>query len=110
MGMDGKIIWYRTGKFYKDLRERSAEAVIAADTCGIAIGGLSVGESFEVYSEYLAFTSALLPDDKVRYVMGIGTPEFILEAVSQGIDMLIVYFPPERPGMVYYLLNGEVSP
>ncbi len=102
-GYAGKLFGIVQGNFYKDLRERSAEAVIAADTCGIAIGGLSVGESFEVYSEYLAFTSALLPDDKVRYVMGIGTPEFILEAVSQGIDMFDCVFPTRtaRNGLLF---------
>jgi len=99
----GKLFAIVQGNFYKDLRERSAESVIAADTPGIAIGGLSVGEPFEVFSEYLAYTTALLPEDKPRYVMGIGTPEFILEAIEQGIDMFDCVFPTRtaRNGLLF---------
>lgn len=90
---DGKLFGIVQGNFYKDLRERSVEAVVAADTPGIAIGGLSVGEPFEVFAEFLDHTAALLPEGKPRYVMGIGTPEFILEAIADGIDMFDCVFP-----------------
>jgi queuine tRNA-ribosyltransferase len=100
---DGKLFAIVQGNFYKDLRERSVESVVAADTPGIAIGGLSVGEPFEVFSEFLAHTSRLLPDGKPRYVMGIGTPEFILEAIANGIDMFDCVFPTRtaRNGLAF---------
>ena len=99
----GKLFAIVQGNFYKDLRERSVESVIAADMPGIAIGGLSVGEPFDVFSEYLAYTTALLPEHKPRYVMGIGTPEFILEAIEQGIDMFDCVFPTRtaRNGLLF---------
>jgi queuine tRNA-ribosyltransferase len=91
------------GNFYRELREQSADACIRADTPGIAIGGLSVGEPPEVFSEFLAFTASLLPDKKPRYVMGIGTPQYILDAVEQGIDMFDCVVPTRegRNGRVY---------
>lgn len=91
------------GNFFKDLREESACRAIAADCPGIAIGGLSVGESEDVFLEYLAFTAALLPREKPRYVMGIGTPEYILGAIEQGIDMFDCVFPTRngRNGQVF---------
>jgi len=75
------------GNFFRDLREQSAERVIASGPPGIAVGGLSVGEPEEAFFEYLALTAALLPDSLPRYVMGIGTPQYILAAIEQGIDM-----------------------
>jgi queuine tRNA-ribosyltransferase len=81
------------GNFFKDLRTKSAEYVSNLDTPGIAIGGLSVGEPFDVYADLLSFTSSLLPVDKPRYVMGIGTPDFIFEAISNGIDMFDCVLP-----------------
>ncbi|MDR2097566.1 MAG: tRNA guanosine(34) transglycosylase Tgt [Spirochaetaceae bacterium] len=92
-GYKGQFFAIVQGNFYKDLRERSAEAVIAADTPGIAIGGLSVGEPSEVFAEYLSFTSGLLPEDKPRYVMGVGTPDYILLAIENGIDMFDCVLP-----------------
>jgi queuine tRNA-ribosyltransferase len=91
------------GNFFKDLRQRSAEAVIEADAPGIAIGGLSVGEAPEVFKEYLAWTAALLPEDKPRYVMGIGTPEYILAAIENGIDLFDCVLPTRcaRNGRVF---------
>lgn len=86
-GYKGQLFTIIQGNFYKDLRKRSAEEILSLDAPGIAIGGLSVGETSEEFSEYLSFTADLLPEDKPRYVMGIGTLDYILEAVSQGIDM-----------------------
>jgi len=100
---EGKLFGIVQGNFYKDLRERSVEVLVAADTPGIAIGGLSVGEPFDVFSEFLESTAALLPAEKPRYVMGIGTPEYILRAIECGIDMFDCVFPTRiaRNGMVF---------
>ncbi|GHU40984.1 queuine tRNA-ribosyltransferase [Spirochaetia bacterium] len=92
-GYQGKFFSIVQGNFFKDLREKSAESACAAGISGIAIGGLSVGEPHEVFSEYLSFTSALLPQEKPRYVMGIGTPDYILEAIENGIDMFDCVLP-----------------
>ena len=102
-GYNGSLFSIVQGNFFRDLRQRSAEACIASDTPGIAIGGLSVGEPHEVFSEMLAFTSAMLPDEKPRYVMGIGTPDYILEAIENGIDMFDCVTPTRegRNGRVY---------
>ena len=96
--------------FYKDLRLQSAEFVSSLDTPGIAIGGLSVGEPFEVYSEVLAYTAEALPENKPRYVMGIGTPDFILEAAENGIDMFDCVLPTRnaRNGS-YFTHDGPLS-
>ncbi|MDR2053154.1 MAG: tRNA guanosine(34) transglycosylase Tgt [Treponema sp.] len=99
----GKLFAIVQGNFFKDLRERSAESVIAENTPGIAIGGLSVGEEEPVFLEYLSFTASLLPPEKPRYVMGIGTPQYILGAIEQGIDMFDCVFPTRtaRNGHVF---------
>ncbi|MDR2519401.1 MAG: tRNA guanosine(34) transglycosylase Tgt [Spirochaetaceae bacterium] len=109
-GYEGKLFAIVQGGFYKDLRRQSAEAAIDADTPGIAIGGLSVGEPQEVFAEYLAYTASLLPWEKPRYVMGIGTPRYILEAVEQGIDMFDCVLPTRtaRIGCVF-TRNGTAA-
>jgi len=75
------------GGFYKDLREESARAIVDMDLPGYAIGGISIGESKEEYMGVLEYAPDLLPVDKPRYVMGIGTPDYIFEAVEHGVDM-----------------------
>jgi len=102
-GYKGSLFSIVQGNFFQDLRRRSAEACIASGTPGIAIGGLSVGEPPEVFKDMLAFTSAILPDEKPRYVMGIGTPDYILEAIEKGIDMFDCVTPTRegRNGRVY---------
>ena len=106
----GKLFPIIQGNFYKDLREQSAEFVSNLDCPGIAIGGLSVGEPHEVYSEFLDFTAGLLPQEKPRYVMGIGTPDYILEAVYNGIDMFDCVLPTRnaRNGS-YFTKCGNLS-
>jgi queuine tRNA-ribosyltransferase len=89
----GELFGIVQGNFFPELRKRSAEEILELDLPGIAIGGLSVGESRETFFELLALTAALLPRDKPRYVMGIGTPEYILAAVENGIDMFDCVFP-----------------
>jgi queuine tRNA-ribosyltransferase len=97
LGLDeagrGELFGIIQGNFFEDLRKRSAEEILSLDLPGIAIGGLSVGESPRRFSELLQFTAALLPKEKPRYVMGIGTPEYILEAVENGVDMFDCVFP-----------------
>ncbi|GHT52797.1 queuine tRNA-ribosyltransferase [Spirochaetia bacterium] len=102
-GYQGNLFGIVQGNFFKDLREQSAASTVAADTPGIAIGGLSVGEPPEMYSEFLAYTAALLPKEKPRYVMGIGTPEYIIDAMEQGIDMFDCVLPTRtgRTGRVF---------
>ena len=102
-GYQGSLFSIVQGNFFPDLRRQSAEACIASDTPGIAIGGLSVGEPPEAFAETLALTAGLLPDEKPRYVMGIGTPEYILEAIENGIDMFDCVLPTRegRNGRVY---------
>jgi len=102
-GYRGKLFGIVQGNFYKELRKRSAAEISELDLPGIAIGGLSVGEPFEVFSELLAYTSELLPEDKPRYLMGIGTPDYILEAVENGIDMFDCVFPTRvaRNGLLF---------
>ena len=92
-GYKGVLFPIVQGNFYKDLRAESAEFVANLDLPGIAIGGLSVGETFDVYQEVLAHTVQFLPVEKPKYVMGIGTPDFILEAVSNGVDMFDCVLP-----------------
>lgn len=109
-GYLGSLFPIVQGNFFKDLREQSAEFVSSLDLPGIAIGGLSVGEPFEEYASMLNFTSLLLPHDKPRYVMGIGTPDYILEAVENGIDMFDCVLPTRnaRNGS-YFTRNGTLS-
>jgi queuine tRNA-ribosyltransferase len=92
-GYKGQYFPIVQGNFFKDLRTESCKRVIETEPSGIAIGGLSVGESEEVFFEYLAFTASLLPKNLPRYVMGIGTPEYILFAIENGIDMFDCVFP-----------------
>ncbi|MGP1445204.1 tRNA guanosine(34) transglycosylase Tgt [Treponema sp.] len=81
------------GGFFEDLRIRSIESIMELDPHGIAIGGLSVGEPEDVYKAFLAFTAAHIPKNKPLYVMGIGTPDYILEAVKNGVDLFDCVLP-----------------
>lgn len=91
------------GHFDKTLRRQSANEICSLDFPGYAIGGLSVGEPFETFADIMAFTAGLLPDNRPRYVMGIGTPEYILEAIGCGIDMFDCVFPTRiaRNGTIF---------
>ncbi|GHT48612.1 queuine tRNA-ribosyltransferase [Spirochaetia bacterium] len=102
-GYKGRLFAIVQGNFYKNLRKISAQKVIDADTPGIAIGGLSVGESKDVFFEYLNYTASCLPKNKPRYVMGIGTPSYILSAIENGIDMFDCVLPTRvaRNGLVF---------
>ena len=81
------------GSLYKDLRKKSAEDLVEIGFDGYAIGGLAVGESKEKLYKMAGFCADLLPEDKPRYLMGVGYPEDIVKAVSLGIDMFDCVVP-----------------
>ena len=81
------------GGFYEDLREKSAKDLIELDFPGYAIGGISVGEPKEEYIKMLRFTAPLMPENKPRYLMGVGSPDYLLEAAMAGIDMCDCVLP-----------------
>jgi queuine tRNA-ribosyltransferase len=81
------------GGIHHDLRKRSAEEIGGIDFDGVAIGGVSVGERKEEMLDVMRFTAPLLPSDKPRYLMGVGTPEDLLDGVAAGIDMFDCVMP-----------------
>lgn len=81
------------GGIFDDLRQQSAEAITKLDAPGYAIGGVSVGESREDIDRVVEFTTDLLPENKPRYLMGIGTKEDIVKAIAAGIDMFDCVMP-----------------
>ncbi|ACH93739.1 tRNA guanosine(34) transglycosylase Tgt [Borrelia duttonii] len=86
-GYEGLLFLITQGNFFKDLRKRSTESILELNSPGIAIGGISVGEPRDRYLEILEYNSSLIPKDKPKYVMGIGTPHYILDAIYNGIDI-----------------------
>lgn len=91
------------GSTYKDLRIASANFIASQDQQGNAIGGLSVGEPHEDMYEMTSVVCGILPKDKPRYLMGVGTPENILECIALGIDMFDCVMPTRnaRNGMLF---------
>lgn len=91
------------GGMYADLRKRSAEALVEMDFPGYAVGGLSVGEPLELMKEVLDATTDFLPQEKPRYLMGVGTPDYLFEAVRCGVDMADCVLPTRiaRNGTVF---------
>jgi queuine tRNA-ribosyltransferase len=91
------------GSVYKDLRKESAEFIANQQQQGNAIGGLSVGEPHEMMYEMTDLVCGILPADKPRYLMGVGTPENILECIALGIDMFDCVMPTRnaRNGMLF---------
>jgi queuine tRNA-ribosyltransferase len=81
------------GSVYPDLRERSAQYCLSKDTPGIAIGGLSVGEPHEDMYAITDQLCRIIPKEKARYLMGVGTPANILECIARGIDMFDCVMP-----------------
>ncbi len=91
------------GGMYKDLRKESAERLVDMDLPGYAIGGLSVGEPREVTWEIVSETLSYLPKDKPRYVMGVGTPDEIIQYAKLGVDMMDCVMPTRaaRHGLLF---------
>lgn len=81
------------GSMYEDLRRESAKQITELDFPGYAIGGLSVGEPIDIMCEVMDYTVDLLPKDKPRYLMGVGSPDYLFEAVERGIDMADCVLP-----------------
>ena len=92
-GYQGQLFGIVQGNVFRDLRKEAVAQIVDLGLPGIAIGGLSVGETFEQFRDTLAFTAEQLPSDVPRYVMGIGTPEYVLVAIENGIDMFDCVFP-----------------
>ena len=109
-GYKGILLPIVQGNFFKDLRKRSAEFVTEMDLPAIAIGGLSVGEPADEFASMLDYTVEQLPSGKAKYVMGIGTPDYILDAVHSGIDMFDCVLPTRnaRNGS-YFTHDGPLS-
>jgi len=81
------------GGMYHDLRKQSAQEIVKMDLPGYAIGGLSVGEPRELMCEILDGCVDLLPEDRARYLMGVGTPDYLFEGVERGVDMFDCVLP-----------------
>lgn len=99
------------GADFKDLRIKSAQELVAMNFDGYAIGGLAVGESNDVMYKVLDYTVDYLPDNKARYLMGVGYPENILEAVRRGVDMFDCVIPTReaRHGKLYVRKKKDLS-
>ena len=98
------------GGMYQDLREESAQALVEMDFQGYAIGGVSVGEPKSLMLNVLEWTTPFLPENAPRYLMGVGTPEDILDAVLLGIDLFDCVLPTRnaRNGMLF-TPTGKIS-
>ena len=81
------------GAFYDDLRQESARVISGYDAVGYAIGGVSVGEPADIKNHFVELTAPLLPENKPRYLMGVGTPEDLLDGIKRGIDMFDCVLP-----------------
>jgi queuine tRNA-ribosyltransferase len=98
------------GGVHKDLRERSMEEMIKMDFPGYSIGGVSVGEGKELIYQAVDWCAPFLPENKPRYLMGVGTPEDLWYSVEKGIDMFDCVFPTRiaRNGAIY-TSQGQIS-
>lgn len=98
------------GSVYKDLRKKSADELLELDFDSYAIGGLAVGEPTEQMYELVDFTTDLMPKDRPRYLMGVGRPENILEAISLGVDMFDCVMPTRNARNAnIFTWNGTLS-
>jgi queuine tRNA-ribosyltransferase len=109
-GFDQSLFGIIQGSVYKDLRESSARDLIKIGFDGYAIGGLAVGEPMDTMYETEDFTTNFMPEDKPRYLMGVGRPENILQAISLGIDMFDCVMPTRNARNAYlFTSQGIVS-
>ncbi len=99
------------GANYKDLRLRSSKELVNMNFDGYAIGGLAVGESNDIMYKVLDYTIPTLPENKPRYLMGVGYPENIIEAVKKGIDMFDCVIPTReaRHGKLYLKIKNNLN-
>ncbi len=96
------------GSVYKDLREASAKDLMNIDFDGYSIGGLAVGEPAESMYDIVDFTTEILPKDKPRYLMGVGRPENILEAIERGVDMFDCVMPTRNARNAYLFTSKGI--
>lgn len=109
-GFDQFLFGIIQGSVYKDLRESSADDLIKIGFDGYAIGGLAVGEPVKTMYEMVNFTTDYMPENRPRYLMGVGRPENILEAISLGIDMFDCVMPTRNARNAYlFTSKGIVS-
>ncbi len=98
------------GGVFKDLRENCAKALVQMDFDGYAIGGLCIGEPKDVMHEVIGWTASLLPPKKPRYLMGVGSPEDMLEAISKGVDIFDSVFPTRNARHnTVYTKRGKIN-
>lgn len=98
------------GSVFESIRERSAEALVSMEFDGYAIGGLSVGEPAEVMYRMTEVCTAILPPDRPRYLMGVGTPENILESIERGVDMFDCVLPTRNGrNAVLFTRKGKLN-
>lgn len=98
------------GCTFADLRKRAAENVASKDADGNAIGGLAVGEPTDVMYEMIEVVNSILPKDKPRYLMGVGTPQNILEAIERGVDMFDCVMPTRNGrNAMLFTKNGVMN-
>ncbi len=109
-GYDQALFPIVQGSVYKDLRERSAEYIASRNCFGNAIGGLSVGEPAEEMYAMTEVVTNILPPEKPRYLMGVGTPVNILESIALGVDMFDCVMPTRnaRHGLLF-TSNGIIN-
>ena len=102
-GFDQTLFPIVQGSVYKDLRKQSAEKIASFEREGNAIGGLSVGEPHDLMYEMTEIVCNVLPEDKPRYLMGVGTPTNLLENIALGVDMFDCVMPTRnaRNGMIF---------
>ncbi len=96
------------GSVYKDLREESARDLIKLDFDGYSIGGLAVGEPTESMYDLVNFTTDFIPENKPRYLMGVGRPENILEAIARGVDMFDCVMPTRNARNAYLFTSAGI--
>ena len=102
----GTLFGIVQGHLFRDLRAWSAEQLVNMDFPGYAVGGLSVGEDRRTMFDILEFTTSLLPEDKPRYLMGVGAPIDILEGVLRGIDMFDSVLPTRNARNATFFVPG----
>lgn len=109
-GVGNKIFAIMQGGIDKEKRKMSAEGLVELDFDGYAIGGLAVGESTEEMLGCLDYATSFLPKDKPRYLMGVGTPQDILEGIARGVDMFDCVMPTRnaRNGNIF-TRNGKIN-
>lgn len=109
-GVEQALFGIVQGSVYPAIRERSACRLAEIGFDGYAVGGLSVGEPTEQMYEMVSISSAILPEEKPRYLMGVGTPENILEAIERGIDMFDCVLPTRNArNAVVFTSHGRLN-